>query len=67
MKKMLMNISKFDLFSELFGDLCDVFWHYDWCPRYYLDTLTINLFSKKMNLKRGRIIVVSFSAIQIFK
>jgi hypothetical protein len=47
--KMLMNISNFDLFSEMFGELWDMFWHHHWCLRNYLEPLTIILFERKIN------------------
>ena len=49
MMKMLMNRSFFDLFSEMFGDLWDMLWHHHWCIRPYLDPLTINFLSTKIN------------------
>ena len=31
------------VFSKLFGDLRDMFWHHDWCLTNYLDPLTIKV------------------------
>ena len=63
----LTNTLKIDFVSELFGDLWDMFWHHYWYLKNYPDPLTIIQFSKKrrIGLKRRKIIVVSFSTIQI--
>ena len=50
----------------MLGDLRDMFWHHHWCMIDYLDPrMIVFSFKKEIGPKIRRIIVVSFSAIQI--
>jgi hypothetical protein len=41
MMKLLMNIQKIVIRSEVFGDLWDMFWNHHWFSKKYLGPLTI--------------------------
>ena len=52
--KAMMKILKSWHFSEMFGDVLDVFWDHDWCLRNCLEPVRSNFFKKRNGFKMMR-------------